>query len=49
VVLLIASASDSQWANTMRIAFGLGRSRAQVTSCSIQRASSNSGGAPWLM
>src|SRR5215217_6456983 len=43
------SGADSQWAETIRMAFGLGIDLAQPCSSRIQRASSNSGGAPWLM
>jgi hypothetical protein len=47
-VLVIDSGADSQCAETMRIARGLGSERAQPSNCCIHSASSNSGGAPWL-
>ena len=41
--------ADSQWALTIRIAFGRGRSCAQAASWPDQIGSSSSGGAPWPM
>src|SRR5580658_2425787 len=42
------SGADSQCAETMRTAFGLGSARAQECSSVIQSVISNSIGAPWL-
>ena len=47
-MLVRLSGADSQCAETMRIARGLGRARAHECSSVIQAVSSNTGGAPWL-
>lgn len=49
LVLAIDSGADSQCAETMRIASGLGSERAQSCISRIQAGSSKVGGAPWLM
>ncbi|GAA0568607.1 hypothetical protein GCM10009546_34160 [Actinomadura livida] len=42
------SGASSQWADTIKIAFGFGIPADQRASSSVHTGSSASGGAPWL-